>query len=73
MTRHPNLSRPFAVVTIFSDGSGVAVRECETRARADMYVEQERARGPGAHGPHEYHLVSLPGLLAWVRVNGGAA
>lgn len=60
------IDRPIAVVTIFSDNSGLAVNEFETRARADLWIETEKALR-GRRPEHEYRVVSLVELLAWVR------
>jgi len=58
---------PFAVVTVYADGSGLAVREFQSEAKARAWIEACAA--DSRDGKHERRLVSLPALLAWVRGN----
>lgn len=62
-------SQPFAVVTAFGDGSGLSVNTFADTVRARMYVENEQRAHPGRHAPHEYRIVRLPELRAWIVAN----
>lgn len=66
MVKYDHISRPFAVVTIYADGSGISVHEFQTRDRAEAWIADEAQRR-FSRTPHENHIVDLPALLEWVR------
>jgi hypothetical protein len=66
---YKHTSQPFAVVTVFSDGSGVDVRPFANTVLARAWVEKETGERLWTRMPHERRVVRLPELLAWVRAN----
>lgn len=63
--KYDTIDRPFVVVAIFPDGSGLYLDESETEGDARDRLRYYARHYPGA----ETHVVSLPDLLAWVRAN----